>query len=194
MFCDADRRYVEPHTDVARDAEQGGMKSTVTVDQQDVGRFGEPADGRFDSRKLPIGEIRWDVGKGGAQRGVRDFDGPQICGADAHDRRVHPFAFVRQVDPRDALRSSSRVGFDYLRLEVSLLAPQHVEQANRLQGLHEPFRRHAAPEKPNAFDRESFALLGDKGPSVRPHDAVCASQVRMLHHPQSHRPRGADIA
>src|SRR2546428_13549508 len=61
----ADRRKVESYSRVARDSEESGMQTAVTVNEEDVRSLFEATNGCLDSRKLAISQ---------ECRGVRKID------------------------------------------------------------------------------------------------------------------------
>src|SRR5947207_12240669 len=77
MLGDADGRDVESHACVARDPEEGGMESAMSIDHDRLGRYREPPHRGFDAGHLPERQVARDLRKSNLRPDRSDGDGPE---------------------------------------------------------------------------------------------------------------------
>src|SRR2546425_6363828 len=129
----ADRRKVESYSHVARDSEESGMQTAVTVNEEDVRSSIEATNGCLDSRKLAIRQVCRDVRKLGAMPYRGDVDRIQILQLDACGHDIHRISVIACVDAGDTFELSARIHFDDAVAELPLLVSERGEKADGLQ-------------------------------------------------------------
>ena len=193
MLAHPNGRHAETHADKARDPEAGGMQSSVTVDEQDIGSMREAIHGALDPRDFSISQVGRDVGEVDPISNACDFEWFEILGIDAHGDRVRPAPFVREIDAGDRAKRVPRVRLDHRAFESDLLLPQGGEETNPRKAPHEPCLRDAISLRAQALVCELLESARTDGTSIRSDDPMGPGGARMFSNPRCDGPGRAHV-